>query len=156
MTNLLPHMEDDRGLLTNKLLRDHEIPRSPDARRMSSVYSAAWNKQPRIGPPFDQRDADLVSYTLIRSSRFPRPLASAVLEEMFIAPGRSPHELGENNTIISLTEDSNTLHRRLITIYPNRSQVPHGIASKYRLKEDSEALLAAQLTLEHPFGFLNE
>jgi len=75
---------------------------------------------------------------------------------MFIAPGRSPHELGENNTIISLTEDSNTLHRRLITIYPNRSQVPHGIASKYRLKEDSEALLAAQLTLEHPFGFLNE
>jgi hypothetical protein len=82
----------------------------------------------KFGKPFDRRDADLI----IRSCddvdfhvhKAVLGTASVVFEDMFTAPGPSPHEKGQEDPVLSLTEDSKTLHRLLTAIYPVDPSVP--------------------------------
>ena len=82
----------------------------------------------KFGKPFDRVDADLI----IRSCdqidfhvhKVVLGIASVVFEDMFTAPGPSPHENGQVVPIINLTEDSKTLHHLLTAIYPVDTVIP--------------------------------
>ena len=80
-------------------------------------------EEPRkFGKPFDRLDADLI----IRSCdqvdfhvhKVVLGIASVVFEDMFTAPGPPPHEKEQGVPVITLTEDSKTLHHLLTAIYP--------------------------------------
>ncbi|KAI9511500.1 hypothetical protein F5148DRAFT_1146821 [Russula earlei] len=97
-------------------------------------------EQPRnFGTPFNQSDANLI----IRSSdqvdfhvhKAVLGIASVVFDDMFTAPGPSPHEQGQDNQVINLTEGSKTLHYLLTTIYPVDPSIPE-------TSEDALSLLA--------------
>ncbi|KAI9511502.1 hypothetical protein F5148DRAFT_327280 [Russula earlei] len=97
-------------------------------------------EQPRkFGTPFDRGDADLVIRTSDQTDfhvhKAVLRTASAVFGDMFTAPGPSPSEQGQNIPIISLTEDSKTLHRLLTMIYPIDRSIPETL-------EDTLSLLA--------------
>jgi len=75
-----------------------------------------------FGSPFNRRDADLI----IRSSdqvdfhvhQSVLGMASVAFEDMFTVSGPQPQEQGQNKPVISLAEDSGTLHSLLTILYP--------------------------------------
>jgi hypothetical protein len=80
-------------------------------------------EEPRdFGKPFDREDADVI----IRSCdqvdfhvhKIVLSIASVVFEDMFTAPGPLPDEKGQGKPVVSLIEDSKTLHCLLTAIYP--------------------------------------
>jgi BTB/POZ domain len=88
-----------------------------------------------FGAPFDRKDSDVI----IRSCdqvdfhvhKAVLATASVVFEDMFTAPGPSPHD-----QVIALTEDSKTLHHLLTMLYPVDLSIPNTF-------EDALSLLAA-------------
>jgi hypothetical protein len=82
----------------------------------------------KFGKPFDRRDADLIIRSCdqvdFRVHKAVLGTASVVFEDMFTAPGPSAHEKGQEDAVLSLTEDSKTLHRLLTAIYPVDPSVP--------------------------------
>jgi BTB/POZ domain len=92
-----------------------------------------------FGPPFDRKDSDLIIRTCdqvdFHVHKAVLAIASVVFEDMFTAPGPSPHEQGQSTPVITLTEDSKTLHRLLTVLYPVDLSIPESM-------EDALFLLA--------------
>ena len=85
--------------------------------------------QPRnYGPPFDRGDSDITisscDHVHFQVHKAILGIASVVFEDMFTAPGSSPHEEGQVKQTIDLTENSKTLLHLLSAIYPMDPIIP--------------------------------
>ncbi len=97
--------------------------------------------QPRnLGAPFGRGDSDVIIRSCDRVDfqvhKNILGIASAAFEDMFTAPGPSPHGQGQVKQVIDLTENSNTLLHLLSVIYPMDPLVPDTV-------EDALSLLSA-------------
>jgi len=97
--------------------------------------------QPRnSGAPFDRGDSDMTIRSCdqvdFQVHKAILGIASAAFEDMFTAPGPSPHGQGQVKQLIYLTEDSKTLLHLLSMTYPMDPIVPDTL-------EDCLSLLSA-------------
>ncbi len=97
--------------------------------------------QPRdFGAPFDRGDSDVTIRSCDRVDfqvhKGVLGIASTAFEDMFTAPGPSPHGQGQVKQVIDLTEDSKTLLHLLSVMYPMDPIVPDTL-------EDALSLLSA-------------
>jgi hypothetical protein len=97
--------------------------------------------QPRnFGAPFDHVDSDITirscDYIDFQVHKPILRMASVVFEDMFAAPGSTPHGQGQVKQVIDLTEDSKTLLHLLSVICPMDPVVPDTF-------EDALSLLSA-------------
>jgi len=81
-----------------------------------------------FGAPFDRGDSDVTVRSCDRVDfqvhKTILAIASAAFEDMFTAPGPSPHGQGQVKQVIELTENSKTLLHLLSVIYPMDFIVP--------------------------------
>ncbi|KAH9050317.1 hypothetical protein EDB84DRAFT_1259565 [Lactarius hengduanensis] len=93
-----------------------------------------------FGAPFDRGDSDVTIRSRDRVDfqvhKAILGIASAAFEDMFTAPGPSPHGQGQAKQVIDLTEDSKTLLHLLSMVYPMEFIVPDTF-------EDALSLLSA-------------
>ncbi|KAI9441453.1 hypothetical protein H4582DRAFT_1384690 [Lactarius indigo] len=100
----------------------------------------AGGRPRNFGAPFDRGDSDITIRSCDRVDfqihKAVLCIASAAFEDMFTAPGPSPHRQGQVKQVINLTEDSKTLHHLFFAIYPMDSIIPDTL-------EDALSLLSA-------------
>ena len=94
--------------------------------------------QPRyFGAPFDRGDSDITIRSCdsvhFQVHKAILGVASIAFDDMFTAPGLSPHGEWQVKQVIDLTEDSKTLLHLLSAIYPMDPIVPDTLEDAYSL-----------------------